>query len=131
MRRCYDPGHPAFPNYHDRGIQVCARWRGKDGYKNFYADLGEPPEGLTLERIDNNAHYSPDNCKWATWKEQANNRRPKGCIPGTLGDKARKAGLPHTIAYMRIRAGWTEAEALSTPVAKRGRQSIMQAAGQL
>ena len=54
-----------------RGIKVCKRWRK---FENFLADMGEAPEGLTLERINNHKGYSPANCKWATWKEQSNNR---------------------------------------------------------
>jgi len=65
------------PNYVDRGITVCDRWRS---FANFLADMGEKPAGLTLERIDNDRGYGPDNCCWATWTEQNNNRRPRSVI---------------------------------------------------
>ncbi|HEX8838523.1 MAG TPA: hypothetical protein VF748_16390 [Candidatus Acidoferrum sp.] len=72
LQRCTNPNHHAWSRYGGRGIKVCKRWLH---FKSFYADMGAKPNGLTLERINNDGDYKPSNCKWATMKEQAANKR--------------------------------------------------------
>ena len=70
--RCNNPNSPRFHHYGGRGIRVCKRW---DKFANFLADMGEKPEGLSLERNDVNGNYKPSNCRWATQTEQMRNQR--------------------------------------------------------
>lgn len=75
IQRTSNPHHSRYSTYGGRGIQVCDRWRS---FPNFLADMGERPEGLTLDRIDNSKGYEPGNCRWATLSEQERNKQRWG-----------------------------------------------------
>lgn len=107
-RRCLNPADPSFKHYGGRGIVVCDRW--KDSFAEFLADMGDPPAGMTIERVDNDGPYAPDNCRWATRKEQMRNysRNRWVTINGEtllLDDWAKRTGLDHTTIRRLILAG--------------------------
>lgn len=75
--RCLNPNQLSYAAYGGRGIKICERWLGEDGFANFRTDMGErPSSNYSLDRINVNGDYSPNNCRWADRKTQTENRRP-------------------------------------------------------
>jgi hypothetical protein len=115
MYKCSDPKHVNYRHYGGRGIEVDARWHIFD---RFYADMGPAPAGMTIERIDNALGYSPQNCRWASRRDQARNRRSNRLL--TLDDTTQcvaawseQTGIKRTTILQRLDAyGWPIERAL-------------------
>jgi len=82
MSRCYNKNSKDYPNWGGRGITVCKRWR--DDFQNFLEDMGDKPDGMTLDRIDNDKGYRKSNCRWATRLQQAHNSRATKIQPSEV-----------------------------------------------
>lgn len=115
LQRCLNKNNPAYHNYGGRGIKICNRWLR---FENFLEDMGERQKGMTIERIDNNGNYEPGNCRWATRKEQCNNKRNNHFL--TFNGKTKTVVQwseiynikSHTISK-RIKYGWTVEKSLN------------------
>lgn len=116
LDRCRNPNNRMFPHYGARGISVCDRWHD---FRNFLADMGEKPEGLSLDRIDNDGNYEPSNCRWASFKQQLRNRRVtvKATYQGKLmaiSEIAEITGIDRKLLAARIKRGIPVEVALQT-----------------
>lgn len=106
--RCSNENNQKFKNYGGRGIKVCERWA--NSFSNFLADMGEAPEGMSLDRIDPNGDYTPENCRWATQKTQQNNRTNNVILQVdgkrmTLSEAARHVGITPDMLQQRLKRG--------------------------
>ena len=118
--RCSNKNNSRYQYYGGRGIKVCERW---SSYANFLSDMGERPEGKTIDRIDNDGDYEPWNCRWSTPREQRHNQR-KYCnysdvnmlthdgITKSVSEWAKHAGLNRLTLRWRLNNGWPPGEAL-------------------
>ncbi len=117
--RCFRSGSPAYKNYGGRGITMCDAWR--DDFAQFQKDMGPRPPGATLDRIDNNGNYCPENCRWTSRLAQMRNQRKtrRYDFAGesrTLQDWSDITGLALSALYYRINEGhWSVERALTTP----------------
>lgn len=113
--RCQQPSHIEFHRYGARGIKVCDRW---ESFENFLADMGDRPKGCSIDRVDPNGDYCPENCRWADGKTQSRNRRNSKML--TIDDRtmclsewAEQPGAAHyKTIYKRLKDGWATSEAV-------------------
>lgn len=115
-RRCLDENYPRYKDWGGRGITVCDRWMT---FQNFYNDMGERPEGKTLDRIENNLGYCKENCCWNSPKQQCNNRRSNHLLTYrnrtlNISQWAEKTGIDPNTLKKRIYNGWDIKRALTT-----------------
>lgn len=116
ISRCEDRNYEGYHSYGGRGIRVCPKWR--EDFMAFYNDMGAPPKGYSIDRIDTDGNYEPGNCRWATAKEQANNRRnnrrlTSGGRTMTITAWADEVGITVQGMRARIRLGWPVDDAVS------------------
>ena len=120
-QRCCNPKTKAYKDYGGRGIQMCERW--KNSFEMFLADVGEPPTSHhSIDRIDNDGNYEPGNVRWASRRQQTNNRRTKTTkisfagMAKTIPEWCEFLGiLRPTVVGVRLRRGWDLVRAVTTP----------------
>lgn len=115
-KRCANPNNTHFARYGGRGITVCQEW---SSFERFLADMGERPPGLSLDRINNDAGYSKENCRWATRSEQQRNNSNTRVLEldgksMTIGEWEISLGLSQGAVWHRLRSGWPLDKALTT-----------------
>lgn len=121
VQRCHNSKSKDYERYGGRGIFVCDEWRV---FENFLRDMGERPQGKSLDRVDNNKGYSLENCRWADAQAQQRNKRNSRLlthngITMTLADWAEHTGINPITLGARIKNGWDEVSAITTPVHQR------------
>ena len=117
-QRCSNPMATGYESYGGRGIKVCARWQS---FAHFYSDMGERPEGCSLDRIDRDGDYEPANCRWATAKTQNRNQRSNirvahNGVALTLMEWSERLGIGYGVLWDRLDSGWPVAKVLTAPV---------------
>jgi len=122
--RCSYPGDVSFDNYGGRGIRVCSEW--DLSFESFYRDMGPRPSlEHSIDRKDNDGPYCKENCRWATRKEQCNNRRSNHLVTYlgetyTISQWSDRLGISKHVIASRLRKGWSVERALTQPVKQKG-----------
>jgi hypothetical protein len=125
LDRCNNSKCPAFANYGGRGIKVCERWMGTEGYVNFLSDMQRRPQDkYSLERVDVNGNYEPTNCIWADWKTQQRNRRNNRRftafnVTKTCAEWAEIVHAPLTLIVSRLNLNWEPNDIVTVPPQRR------------
>lgn len=139
-RRCFNPKDRGYKNYGGRGIVVCKGWQSVE---NFANDMGAPPEGLSIDRIDNDGGYWcghcdecarnnwPKNCRWTDWETQNRNHRSNHYITAlgktmTLVEWVGETRIPKNTIINRLKRGWSEEDAITKPVDRSKRRKASQ-----
>jgi hypothetical protein len=120
LDRCRNPNHVKYARYGGRGIKVCRRWWK---FENFYADMGDPPPGTSLGRIDNDGDYCPENCRWETPQQQGRNTISNRVLTVNGVSKlviewAEEMNVNPVTLYMRLHRGWSDEDTVLRPVRK-------------
>jgi hypothetical protein len=121
IERCTSKKGKSWASYGGRGITVCERWTGKDGFINFLADMGDRPDGASIDRIDNDGPYSPGNCRWATWTQQSRNKRSNRRlefygVSKTVVEWCDISQINKQAVYQRLYLGWPDKYAVFAPL---------------
>lgn len=119
--RCSDPNHIAFKNYGAKGIKVCERWLD---FQNFVEGMGPRPSGTSIDRIKTDGDYEPENCRWATRREQQENTSRNRYLEVhgerlTVSQWARKLGVDQRILNRRRALGWSDQDVILKPIGER------------
>lgn len=125
LQRCRNPNHQSFKDYGAKGVDVCPEW---ETFERFLEDMGEPPTPEhSIDRIDPLGIYCKENCRWASSKEQANNKTSNRVleidgVAKTLGEWAEHFGIPYDRVRQRLNMGYEPLEALTAPLGRRRSQ---------
>lgn len=123
LTRCLNPRCASYGSYGGRGITVCPEWR--ESFGAFLADMGDPPDGYSIERRENDGPYSKENCLWASDRQQRRNKRNSLTLTfhgktQILADWAVELRIPYLTLYQRLRAGWSDERTLSEGIHVQG-----------